>query len=123
MNGRAILAVLVGYAVWTVIWLGSAALFFQGTSERMKLEEPVTELGPLLGMLGLSIVCSLAGGWSTGRLAASNPRAVLALAILLLLTGIGVQLGVWDLMPVWYHLLFLLLLLPMTRLGARLACR
>ena len=46
---------------------------------------------------------------------------VIAMALLLLLTGVGVQLGVWPLMPVWYHLLFLALIVPVAVFGGRLA--
>ena len=118
---RDVLAIVVGYVVWTAIWLGCGALFFGDAAERMQAEVPLTELGPLLAMLGLSIACSLSGGWSAGRLSGGSSRAITILAVLLALTGLGVQLGVWDLMPSWYHVLFLALLMPMTRLGARLA--
>jgi len=42
------------------------------------------------------------------------------LAVLLLATGVGVQASVWILMPVWYHLGFLGLLVPGCLLRARL---
>ena len=38
----------------------------------------------------------------------------------MLVTGIAVQAGVWALMPVWYHLVFLALLVPVCLVGARL---
>jgi hypothetical protein len=43
-----------------------------------------------------------------------------ALGVLLLATGVLVQLKLWYLIPLWYHLAFLLVLIPMTLLGARL---
>ena len=38
----------------------------------------------------------------------------------MLLTGLCVQIGAWSMMPVWYHLPFLVLLVPVTLLGASL---
>ena len=47
-------------------------------------------------------------------------RGLTVLAVLLVATGVGVQASVWTLMPVWYHLAFLGLLVPGCLLGARL---
>ena len=38
----------------------------------------------------------------------------------MLAVGIGVQAGSWNLMPVWYHLTFLALLVPGALIGAKL---
>ncbi len=46
--------------------------------------------------------------------------AVLVTAVLLLLTGIGVQSTVWHLMPLWYHATFLVLIVPVCVLAGRL---
>ena len=46
-----------------------------------------------------------------------------ALGLALLAVGIAVQAGYWDVLPIWYHLIFLALLLPMAALGGRLAVR
>ena len=57
---------------------------------------------------------------NSDRLAPRLPmRHVWILAALLLVTGIPVQLGSWALLPVWYHLAFLIALVPMTVLGGR----
>ena len=45
------------------------------------------------------------------------------LGLLLLVVGVGVQAAMWNLMPLWYHLPFLALLLPATLAGAALARR
>ncbi len=38
-------------------------------------------------------------------------------------TGIAVQAGVWNLMPVWYQVAFLALLVPVSAVGGRLVRR
>jgi hypothetical protein len=44
----------------------------------------------------------------------------MVMGTLLLATGIAVQASVWNLMPVWYHVPFLVLVVPACILGARL---
>lgn len=121
---RAILAVIAAYAIWTAIWLTGNALFFADAAEVVGKGEPYTAPGPLAAVLVLSVVCSLAAGVTASAVGGKKARpAALVTATLLLLTGVGVQAGVWNLMPVWYHLTFLILLVPFTLLGARIVSR
>ncbi len=115
---RMIIGVIVGYVVWTAIWLSVNATVFSEAGEVIAAGDAFTETGPLLGLLALSIACSLAGGVAAAIAGGKRARgAVLGNSLLLLATGIFIQAGVWSLMPVWYHLIFLSLLVPMTLLG------
>ncbi|REJ79946.1 MAG: hypothetical protein DWQ30_14370 [Acidobacteria bacterium] len=116
---RRILAVVVGYAVWTALWLGGNALFFSELAAAAQAGEAITDGGALAGVLGLSFVCSLIAGLVTASIWASR-RVALITGALLLLTGIGVQASAWSLMPVWYHLVFLAAIVPLVLLGARM---
>ncbi len=122
---RMIIGVIVGYAVWTAIWLTVNATVFAEAGEVIAAGDAVTETGPLLGVLALSIACSLAGGGVAAAIAGGESArgAVLVTALLLLATGIFVQAGIWSLMPVWYHLIFLALLVPVTLLGGMFVLR
>lgn len=121
---HAVVAVIAGYAIWTAMWLGGHALFFGEAAAVVGAGRAYTAVGPLLGVIVLSIACSLAAGMVAGRIAGPKARgAVLALALLLLATGIGVQAGVWSLMPIWYHVVFLALVVPVSVLGGRLVAR
>ncbi len=118
---RSILGVIVGYAVWTVIWLGGNAIFFGSISARLANGESFTGLGPLLGIIALSVACSVAAGLSAAAVAKERASvAVLVTAVLLLLTGIVVQSGMWRLMPLWYHATFLVLIVPVCVMAGRL---
>ena len=118
---RSAIGVIVGYAVWTAIWLGGNAVLLPEAAEVVQNGEPYTETGPLAMAIGLSVVCSLLGGLVAALIARAKGRGpAVVLAVLLLATGVFVQLGVWDLMPVWYHATFLALLVPMTLAGAGL---
>ena len=117
---RSVLAVVAGYAAWTVLWLMGNNYLFSEATRVVGEGELYSAKGPLLGILLLSVVCSLLAGFITAKIAkAPTSKPVLVMAILLLLTGIGVQASVWALMPVWYHILFLMLLVPVAMVGGR----
>ena len=73
-------------------------------------------------VLILSMIYSVVSGWAAARIARERAFASsVALGVLLLVVGIGVQMQYWDVMPLWYHLLFLVALVPAVLLGYRLA--
>lgn len=119
---RKIAAIIAGFVAWTVLWLAGNALLFQNLSKTVEAHEPITNNAALAGVLALSIACSLIAGLIAAAISRSNPP-VLITAILLLLVGIAVQSTVWNLMPLWYHLCFLILLIPATLLGGRISRR
>ena len=121
---RMVIAAIVGYAVWTVLWLGGNAGVAAGYPEELAAYTDggsLTATAPLAISICLSILCSVVAGFVAATIAKGGAqRAVLAVAVLLMLTGLGVQGSAWSRMPVWYHLVFLALLVPMTVLGGRL---
>jgi hypothetical protein len=118
---RTLLAVLAGYALWTALWLGGGFLFrrlWSGAYPEDFPASPMTAVVPLVATLALSVLCSLVGG-RLARDVGRGSSAVWILAVALLATGVAVQASVWEAMPLWYHLPFLALLVPATRLGGR----
>ena len=116
---RAVIAVVVGYVAWSGLWIGGSALFFTEASRMVERGEPFTQTRPLLGALGQSVLCLIVAGAIAGRIARRKARGASGvLGALLLLTGIAVQASVWSLEPLWYHLAFLVLLVPATLVGA-----
>jgi hypothetical protein len=113
--------VVAGFILWSVLWLGLNQLLLVLGVLAPPTNEPLTDTTPLLVLLVSSVVISLASGWATARIV-GFPWALSAvvLGVLLLLTGIFVQIKLWYLIPLWYHVSFLLLLIPMTFLGARM---
>ena len=120
---RAVLGVVLGYAVWTALWLGGGQAVhaaYPAELDAFAAGEPLTSTAPLGVTLALSVLCSLVAGFTTSRVVGQNAnKPVLLMAVLLLLTGIGVQASVWNLMPLPYHVAFLALLVPVCLLGAR----
>ncbi len=118
---RAVFGVIAGYAIWSIMWIAASALIFKEAAEVVGRGEPYMKSGPYVGLLATSIACSLAAGAVCAAIARTKATpAAIVTGVLLLLTGIGVQAGVWTAMPVWYHLSFLVLLVPVTLAGARL---
>ncbi|MEE4298984.1 MAG: hypothetical protein V2J24_06045 [Pseudomonadales bacterium] len=118
---RAIIAVVTCVFLWGLCWnlgnAGAAAVFPDELAGVERIEAP----GLLLMLVGYSILLSIGAGWLAaflGRAAAAT--AVLVLGTVNLAIGIAVQTAYWDMMPLWYHLLFLACVLPATLVGGRL---
>lgn len=121
---RPTLAVLLGFALWTVLWLGGDVLFRSLWPDAYPADfpdTPMTASTPLIATLVLSVICSLAAGFITRKTVGRPSKAVVALAALLLVVGIAVQASAWSAMPLWYHLPFLILLVPVCLVGGGLA--
>lgn len=116
---KTLTALLSGYILWTILWFaGNAGLRAAGILPS-KATQPLAALQPLLALLSVALVCSLVGGFVAAAVSRSSSTLTIpALGILLFATGCFVQSTVWHLMPIWYHLVFLGLLIPATLLGA-----
>jgi hypothetical protein len=122
--GRAILAVLAGAVVWAVLWIGGTQAAQVAFPSVLPVGQPVTDGGALAGLIVYSVVLSMLAGYVTAAVASGGPMpAVWALAALQLALGIGVEVSGWNLAPVWYHVVFLVLLVPATVYGGRLRVR
>jgi hypothetical protein len=78
-------------------------------------------VGMMLARLLVGAIATLAGGAALGAIAPRGSRTVWVFAVLLLVVFVPEHAKLWHLFPVWYHLTFLLTLVPLTILGARLA--
>ncbi|HJR64972.1 MAG TPA: hypothetical protein VJ802_00980 [Gemmatimonadaceae bacterium] len=123
-TGRTILAVLAGAVVWAVLWVGGTQAAQAALPSVLGVGQPVTDAGVLVGLIVYSVVLSTLAGYVTATIAARDPmRAVWALAVLQLVLGIGFEASAWNLTPVWYHIVFLALIIPATIYGGRLRVR
>ncbi len=117
--GRSILAVLAGAVLWAVLWLGSNATLVAVFPGQLVPNEYIGHAGILMTLLALCIAFSLLAGYVTGVVARTNlVKHGLALGVLQLGLGIFFQSQYWNLMPLWYHLVFLTMLLPGNVYGA-----
>ncbi len=118
---RIFLGVTVGFVVWSILWVGvDAILRAVWTSYDESVKAMTFSSSMLIVPLVLSAVVSIISGFAAALISRENSKSSLILGILLLIVGIFVQISVWDKIPLWYHLTFLILLIPMTILGGKL---
>ena len=116
-----IFAVIGGFVLWSAFWVVSdltlLVLSPEWYGEGLKnFSAPI-----LLISLARSIFISLISGYVAALIAKKNQiQTALVLGVLLLAFGIFIQAQFWNAIPLWYHLIFLGLLVPMTWLGAKL---
>jgi len=118
---KIILGVVAGFFIWSILWVGTDAVLkavWAGYKENVEAMSfsPAMLIVPLI----LSAVCSITAGFVAALIAGENSKSPLILGALLLIAGIFAQMGVWDKIPLWYHLAFWILLIPMTVLGGKL---
>lgn len=118
---KTILGIVAGYIIWSILWVGiDGILRAVWTSYDQSVAAMTFSSWQLFVPLVLSVFCSIAAGFVAASIAKKNLIAPLILGILLLLTGIFVQMSVWEKIPLWYHLAFWILLVPMTIWGGKL---
>jgi hypothetical protein len=120
---RAIAGVVAGLAVWVVV-AGVAGVVIRSTWPAYVAVADTMAFSLAMKVVRLSIgaLATLAAGWVVGVIARSTTAALTAGAILLLLF-IPQHISLWDKFPVWYHLTFLLSLVPLCWAGGTLAAR
>lgn len=129
---RIIFGAIAGFIIWSIIWVGTDTISvvlspnwygkniteFQTAVDRG--EGFTVSASMIIFALILSFICSVISGFAAAWIAQENTESTLLLGILLLITGIIVEVSYWNYFPLWYHLPFLLMLIPMAIIGGRL---
>ncbi len=117
---RSILAVVAGNISWAVLWVGSNAILATLFPAQYKAEKK--EYVPMLLLLIImSFIFSIIAGYLTARIAERKEIAhTIVLGVLQLAMGVAAQMANYDALPLWYHLVFLALLIPGNVLGGML---
>jgi MFS family permease len=119
---RTVLAIVAGFAVWSVLWLAANTAVTSISPDSFSDAGVTQSPGILLVFLAASLVCSLASGYTAGKIAPGAARRnALLLGVVLLAVGIFVESQYWSLVPLWYHGIFLIALIPVTLAGSRMA--
>lgn len=131
---RILIGIVVGFIAWTIIWLGSDTIF-SSLSDMYRSQVDAAVLAQannsefvlgntyLMIRLAVSVFASIVAGFLAAMISGEHSRTTLILGVLLLLVGILFQAMAWKFMPVWYHTIFLILLIPMTILGGKFRSR
>lgn len=110
---RSILSVIAGNVAWTILWLGMNVVLASMNPQVADGKTRIESFSILTFLLVYSVVISVAAGYITALVARRNEIAhTFALGILQLALGIFFQYQAWNLSPMWYHLSFLILLIP-----------
>lgn len=129
---KMVLGVIAGFVAWSILWVGSDQLLMTASANWYRAHqlgfekayingEPFTADTTILIMhIVRSVIISIMSGFLAAVVAGENRKAPLILGIVLFLFGLMVEIVAWNYLPVWYHIVFLALLIPMTLLGGKL---
>jgi hypothetical protein len=112
-------AVITGFLTWTVLWVAMNQIVKTVMPGPFGDDGSVSSTGVLVAFILLSFVFSIIAGFTTASVAHDDRmKPSLTLGIVLLVVGIFVEGSYWAVLPVWYHLIFLVLLIPGALIGA-----
>jgi len=129
---RIVLGAIAGFVSWLIVWVGSEKVLSVVGPEwfgahQLAFEAAITNGGPftadttlLLTQIVLASMVSVISGFLAALIARENKRAPLILGYLLLALGLLKVVMSWPYVPIWHHIIFLTLLIPMAIIGGRL---
>ena len=130
---RIVLGIISGFISWMIAWVGSekilSAIWPEGFGVHQRaFEEAVKNGGQftaadttmLLTHIVVGSILAVMSGSLAALIAGENARAPLFVGILLLAMGILKAVMSWPYVPIWYHVIFTALLIPMTIMGGKL---
>ena len=129
---RIVLGVIAGFFAWAIVWVGSekilSAIWPEWFGAHQTAFQAAIEHGGqftadstiLLMHIVLGSIISVMSGFLAALIAGENKRAPLVLGLLLLAVGLLKLFMSWPYVPIWYHVIFTAILLPMTIMGGRL---
>ena len=121
---RTVLSVIVGLGVWTAV---ATILNFglRAAIPDYHAAEATLMFTPMMkaGRLSLAALASLAAGASVRVVAPASRAAPWVAGAIVLILFLPIHVQLWDKFPVWYHLTFLVSLVPLFVAGAWLWSR
>jgi hypothetical protein len=121
---KRILAVIAGLVVWVVI-AAVAGLILRGAwPAYAAVADAMTFTLPMMfARLSIGAVATLAAGWVTAVASRRSTLAALTTGLILLVLFIPQHIMLWTRFPIWYHLTFLVSLVPLAYMGGQIAAR
>ena len=115
---RRTLGVVVGLAVWVLVVSVAGLVMRETWPSYARVADAMTFTLPMMmARLAIGAGATLAMGLATAVVSRRSLGATLAAGVLLLLAFIPEHIRLWDKFPIWYHLTFLLSLVPLAYLG------
>jgi hypothetical protein len=121
---RSILACLAGLLTWIVVVTVINRVLRLSLPNYTAAEQTLQfTLGMKWARLSMAIVTSLVAGSVTGWISPSSRWAPLIVGGVVLAMFVPLHIAIWSKFPVWYHLTFLLTIIPAVLVGALLPPR
>ena len=129
---RIVLGVIAGFFAWAIVWVGSEKILSAIWPEwfgaqQLAFQEAISNGGQftaettfLLTHIVLGSIVSVMSGFLAALIAGENKRAPLILGFLLLAFGLLKVVLSWAYVPIWYHVIFTAILIPLTIMGGKL---
>ena len=130
---RIVLGVIGGFMGWMIVWFGVEKILIAILPEwygapQLAFQDAVEKGGQnftaetrlLLSHLVIGSIVSVMAGYLAALIAGENKRSPLALGFVLLALGLLKAAMSWPHVPIWYHVIFTAILLPMAILGSKL---
>jgi len=129
---RIVLGAIVGFFTWSTVWVGTEKIFsaiwpaWYG-AHQVAFEAAIANDGqftPDTTILFMNIVrgaiISAMCGFLAALISGENRRSPLLLGFLLLAFDLMIVVMSWKHVPLWYGIIFTVMLIPMTIIGGRL---
>lgn len=129
---RIAMGVIAGFFAWVIVWVGSekiiSAIWPEGFGAQQRAFQAAVENGGqftadttmLLVHIVLGSIVSVMSGFLAALIAGENKRTPLILGFLLVALALLKAVLSWAYVPIWYHVIFTALLIPMTMVGGKL---
>jgi hypothetical protein len=118
---RSILAGLAGLLTWLIVVTVINRVLRLSLPNYSAAEQTLQfTLAMKWARLLMAIVTSVAAGAVTGSISRSSRWAPLIVGCVILAMFLPVHIAIWSKFPVWYHLTFLLTIVPAVLVGAQL---
>jgi hypothetical protein len=119
---KKILGVVAGLVVWAAIVMVAGTIMRLSWPDYARVEIAMTFTLPMLiARLAISALATVATGLVAAIIARQSKLVQLMPGVLLLVAFIPVHITLWQKFPVWYHLTFLLSLVPLTYVGGTIS--
>jgi ABC-type uncharacterized transport system permease subunit len=118
---RAAFGAIAGFLVWMIVVTLSGFVLRGAWPAYAAVADAMTfTLSMMIVRLAIGAVATLAAGWVAGMISRRSTIATLLPGVLLLIAFIPQHISLWEKFPIWYHLTFLLSLVPLTFAGGKL---
>lgn len=115
---RSVAAIISGFLSWGIVCSAVNQILYSVFPNSFNADGTTDNVGILIFLLVMSVFYSILSGFVTATIARYKEMFhVFIQSLVNLGFGFFIQLQYWDKMPLWYHLPFLILLIPGILLG------